>query len=332
MSLKFKDYYDLLGVPRDADAAAIKKAYRKLARQYHPDVNKSEQAESRFKEISEAYEVLGDPEKRKKYDRLGANWKAGQDFTPPPGWENMRYEFHGAPGGGGGGMPFEDFGGGSFSDFFEQLFGGGMGGGRARGGRSARWSPPVRGQDHEAEITIPLEEAYHGAKRGVSLQTVEMDAKGQPHPTTRTYQVNIPPGTTDGSRIRLTGQGGAGHEGAQAGDLYLRVRLAPHPRFKVHGLDLETELPVTPWEAALGGNVSVHTLDGDASIKLPPGTQSGQRIRLRGKGLPHRRGGRRGDLFAVVGIRVPDRLSAREKELFEALARDSTFRPRGGGA
>jgi curved DNA-binding protein len=328
MSVTFKDYYESLGVPRTATPDEIKKAYRKLARKYHPDVSKSPGSENRFKEVAEAYEVLGDPAKRKKYDELGANWRPGEDFRTPPGWENVHFDFRGQPGGARG-FSAEDMGG--FSDFFETLFGGG-GGFQGRPGRrmedmgAAEWG--MRGEDREAAITINLEDAYRGATKSVRLQTAEADERGRLHRGTRTYEVRIPAGTTDGARIRLAGQGGPGAGGGPAGDLFLRVHIAPHPTFRIVEYDLETDLPITPWEAVLGAKVSVPTLDGIASVQIPAGTESGRRVRLRGKGLPKGGDEDRGDLLALVRIVVPPRLNAKEKALFEELARQSTFRPR----
>ncbi len=321
--MDYKDYYATLGVARGASADEIRKAYRKQARRYHPDVNKESGAEAKFKAAAEAYEVLSDPEKRSRYDALGAGWKAGQDFRPPPpgaggGFEGGAFHFGGA---GGGGFRPEDMGG--FSDFFSSLFGGGFAQEGGAGGAA------MRGQDHEAELEITIEEARHGVRKSVALQSAEVDAHGRVQRRTRNYEVHVPAGTTEGARIRMAGQGGAGEEGGALGDLYLRIRLAPHPRFRVQGHDLETDLPVTPWEAALGAKVAVGTGDGDALVTLPAGTSSGQRIRLRGQGLPRRGGGVAGDLYAVVRIEAPRTLSGRERELFEELARISAFRPRG---
>jgi curved DNA-binding protein len=332
MSIQYKDYYGILGVPRTASQEEMRKAYRKLARKFHPDVNKSPGAENKFKDAAEAYEVLGDAEKRKKYDELGANWRQGQDFHPPPGWENAHFEFQGRPESMGG-FSAEDIGG--FSDFFETLFGGSgfrgadLGGMRDMSGMHdmhdmggmGRMGRHRRGEDHEANVTISLEDAYHGAKKSISLQTAEVDEQGRVQRRTRTYEVKIPAGTADGARIRLAGQGGDG-AGGPAGDLYLRVSIEPHSMFRLKGHDLETDLEITPWEAALGAKVTVQTMDGAASIAIPRGTQSGQRIRLRGKGLSG------GDMFAVVKIVVPKDLTGKEKELFEELARQSKFNPR----
>jgi curved DNA-binding protein len=308
MAVAFRDYYEVLGVPRGASADEIRSAYRKLARQYHPDVNNDEGAEDRFKEISEAYEVLRDPEKRERYDRLGQNWKAGQDvsgasgFNGFEGFDNVRVDF-------GGG----DFGGEDFSDFFEGLFGGRTRG-RSGGGRRARGFSG-RGGDQEAVIELTLEEAAAGGKRRITL------GDG------RDYEVTIPRGVRDGQRIRLAGEGGAGMGGGPSGDLFLRVRLLPHPRFRVRGRDLEVDLEVTPWEAALGATVDVPTLQGDARLKVPGHSSCGRRLRLRGEGLPNADGSR-GDLHAVVKIVVPKRLKREERELFERLADVSNFDPR----
>ena len=341
MAVKFQDYYQTLGVSRNASQEEIHKAYRKLARKYHPDVNKDAGAEEKFKQLGEAYEVLKDPDKRKRYDMLGGNWRAGQDFTPPPGWENVHFEFH--PGSGQTtGFRFHNGGLSGFSDFFNVLFGG-LGGGAGDGmgfdfgdferaaGRSATGAGPgggsIRGQDQEAEIAISLEEAYRGAKRQIALEVAEPDASGRVRQSTKTYEVRIPAGIKDGGRIRLAGQGAKGIGGA-SGDLYLRVRIAPHPTFRVREHDLEMDLKVAPWEAALGARVDVPTLDGAVTMTIPPGVQSGQRMRLREKGLPKKGGKARGDLYAVIAVAIPKNLSDKERELFEQLRDTSTFDPR----
>ena len=321
MSVKFQDYYEILGVNRDAAEDEIKRAYRKLARKYHPDVNKDKGAEEKFKQINEAHEVLKDPEKRKLYDQLGSNWQAGQDFKPPPGWENVHFEFRGRPG-----AETFNFGGG-FSDFFETLFGSRMGGGGRAGARQGTWVMP--GQDHEAEIEIDLESAYHGTTRTLTLQGHEIDPQGKVRPTLQSIQVKIPPGVTDGTRIRLTGKGGEGMGGGPPGDLYLKVHIEPHPRFTLDGHNLQVEVPVAPWEAALGATVQVVTMDGMVNLKVPPASQSGQKLRLRGKGLP-KKGGGRGDLIARLKIVLPKKLTAKEKELFAEMAKTSKFNPRKG--
>ena len=325
MGVKFQDYYETLGVSRTATADEIKKAYRKLAQKLHPDVNKDPSAESRFKQVNEAYEVLGDPEKRKKYDALGTNWRAGQEFRPPPGWEGANFDFRGAPDG--GQFSFEDLGG--FSDFFGSLFGGGFaqarGGSRGRpSGRETMWAS--RGQDQEAELNITVEDACHGSRKAIALEVPEVGSAGEVRYRTKKYDVKIPAGTTDGDRIRLSGQGTSGQAGGEAGDLYLTIHILPHPVYTVKGHDLEMDLPIAPWEAALGAKVNVTTLAGTVSLTIPPRTQSGQKLRLRGKGLP--RGKTYGDLLAVVRMVVPERLTGKERELFEQLARESSFRPR----
>jgi curved DNA-binding protein len=346
MAVKFQDYYQTLGVARTASTAEIQRAYRKLARQYHPDVNKNKDAEQKFKQAAEAYEVLRDPEKRKRYDTLGENWKAGQEFTPPGGWQEAHF-----------GGPHDSRGftfrtgsadAGDFSDFFDTFFGrAGFGedagealrGGQAGGGRRARrggrgpgaggFSAP--GQDQEATLEIPLEDAYRGATREITLKALQVQPDGSAAPVTRTYTVKIPPGTTDGSVIRLAGQGGSGAGGAAAGDLLLRIRLSPDARFSLAGddkHDLQTDLRIAPGEAALGAKVPVRTLDGETlTVTVPPGSQSGQRLRLRGKGLPRRAGGA-GDLYARLMIVVPKTLTARERELLTQLQQESKFDPR----
>ena len=350
MAVKYQDYYEILGVTRDANQEQIHAAYRKLARKYHPDINKSSDAEDKFKRIGEAYEVLRDPEKRKRYDTLGDNWKTGQDFTPPPGWDFFNFG-QGAKSRtgsrrGGKGFDFQFFGDSGespfsgFSDFFETLFGGGTVGFDGSGGdrQGGTRSQALRGQDQEAEITIPLEEAFHGTKRSVSLEMMipayagtpaagAPGAGGRTRRETKTLEVKIPVGTTDGQRLRLRGQGGRTSGRGTPGDLYLRVRIAPHPIYRLTGHDLELDAPVTPWEAALGARIDVPIIGGKASVKLQPGTQSGQRLRLRGKGFPKKSGGH-GDLYVRIRIEVPKNLSSRERQLFEELAKTSAFHPR----
>jgi len=333
MAVAFQDYYETLGLDRNATEEDVHRAYRKLARQYHPDINKAPDASEKFKQINEAYEVLRDPEKRSRYDQLGPNWRAGEPFTPPPGAENVDVRFGG----------FGDLGGSDFSDFFKAFFGE-MGGFRRGGFRQGGvdfgtgprataqdWPPqgnrPRKGSDEEAEIEITLEEAARGAKKSVELEKMIPGGNGQLRPERSSYGVSIPPGVTDGSRIRLGGQGGRGLGGGASGDLFLRVRLRPDPRFRVEDHDLRTRIDVAPWEAALGARVDVPTLTGTVTMRVPPGTPSGQTLRLRGKGLPRRKGAA-GDLLAEVRIVVPKTLSDRERELFEQLARDSQFRPR----
>ncbi len=325
MPVQYRDYYEILGVPRGASEGEIKKAFRKLAREYHPDVAKDKKkAEEKFKEVNEAYEVLGDPAKRKKYDQLGANWKSGAEFRPPPGWEGFTggQAFRGR---GGGAQESEfHFGGTGFSDFFEQLFGS-MGGRRGGFGRFSNFEEQEmaeRGQDIEGDIMVTLDEAMRG-----SVRTVNVRRPAGRSVKTETCQVKIPPGVTEGQRLRIAGRGEAGSGGGAAGDLYLRVRLARHPDFEVAGHDLIYEAELAPWEAVLGTNLSVPTLDGRVNIKIPAGTQNGQKLRVRGRGLPSRDAAP-GDLMVVTKIAVPAKISDAEKKLWEQLARESKFNPR----
>lgn len=312
MAVEFKDYYATLGVPRTATEEEIKRAFRQLARKYHPDVAKDKQtAEAKFKEINEAYEVLGNPENRRKYDQLGADWKQGAQFRPPPGAGRSRR----GPGG------FEEhefsFGGTGFSDFFEALFGA-----RARGGgfefAGEEAAGGLRGQDIEGDLLVTLHEALQGSVRTVSLRAPTGGAG-------RDFKVRIPAGVKEGQLIRVPGLGGPGPAGA--GDLYLRVRFEQHPDFTVRGGDLETELPLAPWEAALGATVQLRTLDGPVTVRVPAGTGSGRRLRVRGHGLPAGDGAR-GDLYARVSVEVPADLTPAQREAWEALARVSPFNPR----
>jgi curved DNA-binding protein len=320
MPIEFKDYYDILGVPRAASADDIKKAFRKLARIHHPDVAKDKaKGEVRFKEINEAYEVLGDPEKRRKYDHLGANWDKPEFQSPPQGAYRRGGHYEE------GASPFE-FSGTGFSDFFEAFFAGT----RDQAGSFRRASPfadegtmAMRGHDAEAGLLVTLEEALKGSRRQVTVRRAGADGRER----TDTYNVKIPPGVHEGKRIRLAGQGGPGRAGGPAGDLYLNVVLAKHPDFSVEGADLYHEVPLAPWEAVLGQKVSVPTLDGSANITVKPGTQAGTKMRLRGLGLPRGRGGR-GDLYATITIAVPETVSETERALWQQLAAKSAFSPR----
>jgi curved DNA-binding protein len=343
MAVEFKDYYKTLGVSRTASEDEIRKAFRKLARQYHPDVAKDKaQAESKFKEINEAYEVLSDKEKRKKYDTLGADWKGG--FTPPPGGGGGYRTY--TRGAGGATMEDFEFGGTGFSDFFEQLFGGrSRGGGFGRRGSSIyEQDIPERGQDLEADIMVTLNEAMHGAVRPISMRrngrcdrcggTGQMQNRvcptcGGTGQVTRTekYQVKIPAGVREGQKLRIAGQGEAGVGGAPSGDLYLRVKFAANPDFRVEGGDIYYDLDLAPWEAVLGTNAEIPTLQTPVNIKIPAGTQNGQRLRVKGRGLPSRNG-EAGDLFVVARIAMPKETSAKEKELWQKLAEESDFHPR----
>ncbi len=314
--MDYKDYYAAMGVARDATQDDIKRAYRKLARKYHPDVSKERDAERRFKELGEAYEVLKDPEKRAAYDQLGKDWRAGQEFRPPPGWD-AGFEFSG------GGYTDADHGG--FSDFFETLFGRG---GNFRGGGPFRASyGSARGEDHHSRIEVSLEDAFRGTTLSLQLRIPEYDAQGRLSSKLRNLQVKIPRGVTSGKRIRLAGQGGTGISGGSPGDLFLEVHIKPHPLYQVDGKDVLLPLPITPWEAALGGKVEVPTLAGKVDLAIPPGARSGQKLRLKGRGLPVP-GENPGDQYAVLQIVTPPADSAAKKALYEKMARELPFNPR----
>jgi|SRR5690606_21615242 curved DNA-binding protein len=311
--MKYKDYYQILGVARDASEEDIRKAYRRLARKYHPDVSKEPNAEERFKEIGEAYEVLKDKDKRAAYDRLG-RYRPGEEFRPPPGWtEEFARGFGGAAGRGGFAEEVD------LSDLFSELFGGGA----RRGGRGFA----MPGQDFEATVQLSLEEAARGTEVTLHLNVPEYDAEGLPRRVARSVTVRIPKGVTDGQKLRVPGKGGPGVNGGPPGALYLDIRLRPHRLFRPSGHDLYLELPLAPWEAALGTTVEVPTLDGKVRLKIAPGSRAGQQLRLAGKGLP-RPGGGHGDLYAVLQIVTPSAISARERELYQELARVSNFDPR----
>ena len=314
--MKYKDYYQILGLTRDASAEDIKKAYRRLARKYHPDVSKEAQAEEHFKAVSEAYEVLRDPEKRAAYDQLGSNWQAGQDFRPPPGWQGGPRP-HVGPGG---------FGQQDFSDFFESLFGGpgGPGGFTGRRGSSAR-SSQTAGQDQTVPLDITLEEAYQGGQRSLQLQVPERDANGHVVTHPRTLNVKIPAGVVNGQKIRLGGQGSPGRGGGSSGDLYLEISIRHHPLYKLQGRDLSLELPLAPWEAALGCKVEVPTLGGTVTLNIPANAKNGQKLRLRGRGLP---GQPPGDQLAVLRIVNPSVDSDGAREAFQRLEQAVPFDPR----
>lgn len=317
--MSYKDYYETLGVSRTASQDELQKAYRQIARKAHPDVNKEAGAEDRFKSINEAYDVLKDPEKRKLYDKYGAAWKAiSEGRQPPPGTEQVRFDFRDFDfGGAGGGAQQIDPN--DLSSIFEQFFGGQVEGMRP-GRRRARG--PRRGEDRESVLEIGVSDALSGGPRDLGIREPET---GQ---TTR-LTVRIPGGVRTGQRIRLTGKGGPGSAGGPPGDLYLVVNVVADARFRLEGDDLYTSLPVAPWEAALGATVPLTTPDGEVRLKVPPGSSSGRSIRLRGKGYPTAaNGGARGDLYATVQILVPETLTDRERELFEALSKESPFRPR----
>jgi curved DNA-binding protein len=319
--MKYKDYYETLGVARSATQDEIKQAYRKLARKYHPDVSKMADAEARFKEINEANEVLKDPEKRAAYDQMGSNWKAGQEFQPPPNWD-AGFEFRGREGGaspfGAGG--FSSAEGFDASDFFESLFGrrGAAGGARRRGS--------VEGEDHHAKVLIDLEDSYRGAERTITLRAPSEGPDGRLVMQERTLDVHIPKGIRPGQHLRLAGQGNAGTGGGRAGDLYLEIAFQPHPLFRVEGADVYTDLPLAPWEAALGATVDVPTPDGAVQLTVPKGSAAGRKLRLKGRGLP---GKNPGDLYAVVSIVQPPADSDAGRAAYESLAKAfPNFRPR----
>jgi len=298
--MKYKDYYAILGVARDASEADVKRAYRKLARKYHPDVSKEPQAEEKFKEVSEAYETLKDAEKRAAYDQLGS-YQAGQEFRPPPDWEH-RF--------GAGMEEYFDLG-----DLFEHLTGR-RAHGRARTG-------PIPGHDYELNATLALEQAARGADLEVALPGSRAD------PTPRPVRIRVPPGVTDGHRLRVPGKGSPGVNGGAPGDLYLNIALAPHRLFKASGHDLYLELPLAPWEAVLGARIEVPTLESRIAVTVPPGSRPGQKLRIAGRGLPKPKAGA-GDLYCVLSIATPPVASEREKELYRELAKVSAFNPRGG--
>lgn len=313
--MDFKDYYAVLGVSESATPEEIKRAYRKLARKYHPDVSKESDADTRFKDVGEAYEVLKDPEKRAEYDELrkvGA--RADGSFEPPPGWQS-------ASGFGGGG--YTDADARQFSDFFEEVFGGGRG-----FGGGFRQTMRNRGEDVHARMALLLEEAFHGCEKHVQYTVHELDDHGRPIARQKTLRVKIPAGVRDGKHIRLKGQGSPGIGGGANGDLFLEVELAPHPTFTVEGRDLLITVPVAPWEAALGATVTVPTVGGKVNVKVPKGSSSGRKLRLKGKGLPGRHPG---DQIVVLQIVMPERHSQEAESLYEQLAKaESHFNPRSG--
>lgn len=306
--MEFKDYYQIMGVARDASQDEIKRAYRRLARKYHPDVSKEADAEQRFKEMQEAYEVLKDPEKRKAYDQFGKDWKAGQEFHPPPGWE-PNFEFRG------GGFIDES----DFSDFFETLFGRSRTGGHTGGGFR------MRGQNQQARIAIRLDEAYRGAVRSLSLSTPAMDAKGHVVNPSRTLNVKIPAGVIENQRIRLAGQGSPGMGGGPSGDLFLEIVFEPHRLFRADKRDIHLELPITPWEAALGCKISVPTLGGKVELTIPAGSQSGQKLRLKSRGLP---GNPPGDQLVTLKIVTPKADTEAAKAFYQQMERELPMHPR----
>jgi curved DNA-binding protein len=320
--VEYQDYYEVLGVSRDASTKDIQKAYRKLARNHHPDVSKEADADAKFKQINEAYEALKDKDKRERYDAFGKNWKHGEQYQgAPPGGDAYGGGDHYSYGSGGG----EEYA--DFSDFFQSMFSGrgGFAGGGFGGAHGGTWQQ--RGADHEADIEITLEEAARGGSKKVSFRKSSIQPDGTPAVEQVNYDVKFPSGVTNGSKIRMSGQGGKGAGGGSAGDLYLRVRLRPDKRFRVDGHTVETTIDLAPWEAALGTEVVVPTLNGNITMKVPAGTASGAKLRIAGKGLPRRRG-KPADLLVKTRIVVPKKLSKRERELFEELASASKFQPR----
>jgi curved DNA-binding protein len=324
--MEYKDYYEILGVDKKLSKEEISKAYKKLAKKYHPDLNPNDpKAEDKFKEVTEAYEVLKDEEKRKLYDSLGSNWQHGQNFQPPPGYENVHFEFRGDQSGAG----FD------FSDFFENIFGGGFsrtGKGFQKSSRGFQRDPfsqggfSRKGQDAEAALELSLEEAYRGGSKSITLQEQVVGPDGRPMVQHKTLSVNIPQGIKDGNKIRLSGQGSPGMGSGQSGDLYLKVRILPHPVFKLDGNNIIYDLSLAPWEAALGTSLRVPTVDGEVEMTIPQGVSSGRKMRIRGKGMG--KGTTKGDQLVRIMIKVPDKATAREKELWEKLSQASKFNPR----
>jgi len=316
--MEYKDYYDIMGLNRDATQDEIKRAYRKLARRYHPDVSTEADAEARFKDVGEAYEVLKDPEKRAAYDQLGNRWQAGQEFKPPPGWD-AGFEYSGS-----GRERAQDFG---TSDFFEELFG------RARAGRagpgfrqeSTGSGFSHRGEDHHARVMIDVEDSYQGASRAITLQVPEVTPDGHVRTRNRTLNVKIPKGVRAGQQIRLAGQGGPGLGEAKSGDLYLEVDFRPNDRFRVEGSDVSMTLPVAPWEAALGATMNTQTPSGPVDLKIPPNSQAGRKLRLKGRGLPSQPPG---DLYVELVVVLPPARTEAEKAVYQQMKKQFTFNPR----
>jgi curved DNA-binding protein len=315
--MQFKDYYQTLGVARDAGADEIKKAFRRLARKYHPDVSREADAEQRMREVNEAYTVLSDPDKRAAYDKIGQGYQTGQDFRPPPDWD-AGFEFSE--------RGFSPHQAADFSDFFAELFGR-MGGRQA--GAGTRGGPyHARGEDHHAKVLLDLEDAFHGATRQINLQVPAMDTQGRVRLNTRTLKVKIPRGVKEGQIIRLAGQGAPGAGASTAGDLLLEVHFKPHPRLRPDGRDLHLTLPVAPWEAALGSIIAVDLPGGSVKVRIPEGAQSGRQLRVRGKGIP---GEPPGDLLLDIQVVLPSADSPKARQLYETMARELVFDPRREG-
>jgi curved DNA-binding protein len=304
--VEYKDYYQALGVDKTASADEIKKAYRKLVRKYHPDVSKHAEADAKTKEINEAYDVLGDTEKRAAYDDLGRGYRPGQEFHPPPDW-GAQY----------------DFGGGDANDFFADLFS--QMGRRQRGGGGAGGGFHMRGEDIHATIEIDLRDAYNGATKTVTLRVPQRDASGRTHMQEKQLSVNIPKGVTEGQQLRLSGQGQPGMGEGGAGDLYLEIRFRPDPRYRIEGKDVYEDVPIAPWEAALGAKIAVPTPSGTVEVTVPPGSQSGRKLRLKGRGLPAKPPG---DLYLILNVVLPPANTEKARELYEQMARELNFNPR----
>lgn len=324
--MDFKDYYKILGVKKDASAEDIKKEYRKLARKYHPDVSKDSDAEKKFKEVAEAYEVLKDPEKRKLYDQYGANWKEGKAQEEYRKKYQQQYQDSGGGSGFGGGFEgaqgfdfggFEgSFGGGDYSDFFENLFGG--------GGRRARPSRKQKGDDIEASITVPLDDAFHGAKRRVNFEMQSISSDGRVIREPKSLDIKIPKGVKQGQKIRLKGQGSPGYNGGENGDLYLTIEIEKHPYFRVDGADIYMDLPVAPWEAAMGSSITIPTPSGSLKLKIPKNSKQGKKLRIKGKGIPSKTPG---DFYVTVNIVLPPADSTKAEKVYEEM-KDLNFNPR----
>ncbi len=316
--MEFRDYYEVMGLARDATQDELKRAYRKLARKYHPDVSQEEHAEERFKEVGEAYEVLKDPEKRAAYDQLGANWKTGQEFRPPPDW-NEGFEFGGSGAGGYSGAA--GFGGGQFSDFFEALFGQRQAGDGHTGGRAFH----MRGEDRHARISIDIRDSYAGAQRTITLRVPEVTADRHVVTREKTLNIRVPQGIRDGQKIRLAGQGGPGIGDGKAGDLFLEIEFRPDKRYRVDGSDVYLSLPVAPWEAALGTSLTVPIPSGNVELTIPADSNQGSKLRLKGKGLPAKQPG---DLYVVLDVQLPPADGDTARELYEKMSEEMPFNPR----
>lgn len=321
--MEYKDYYAIMSVERDVTADELKRSYRKLARKYHPDVSQEADAEAKFKEVGEAYEVLKDPEKRAAYDQLGSQWQAGQDFHPPPGWDAGFSSSGGGPQASGPETSGPDLG--AFSDFFEFLYGGAYRRSSATSGGGRRQDFQIRGEDHHARVIVNLEDSYQGTTRSITLQFPELTEQGQVTTRPRTLKVRIPKGIRQGQQIRLAGQGGRGYGGGEAGDLYLEVEFSPNSQYRVEDADVYLDLPLAPWEAALGATVKVPTPSGAVDLKVPPDSQAGKMLRLKGRGIPARQAG---DLYVVLQIALPPADSEEHRRIYQSMQQEFTFNPR----